>query len=67
MLPKMKKLQTNYKLTNDIQLVVNEEYKQHICLIELGENCSGILKHWGSKKEIIAELKDIINKLEDFI
>ncbi len=59
----MKKLQTNYKLTDNVQLVVNEEYKKHICLIEFGENCSGIMKYWGSKEEIIAELQEIINKL----
>ena len=61
----MKKIQTNYQLTDNVQMVVNEEYKEHLCLIEFGENCSGILKHWGSKKEIIAELKEIINKLEE--
>lgn len=62
----MKKLQTNYKLTEDIQLVINEEVKDNICLKEYGENCSGILKHWGSKRNIIKELKNIISELEKF-
>ena len=60
----MKKIQTIYKLTENIQLVQNEEYKEHICLIESGENCSGILKHWGNIDEIIVELTEIIKKLE---
>jgi len=62
----MKKIQTNYKLTENVQMVVNEEFTEHICLIEYGENCSGILKHWGSKSEIISELKEIISQLEKF-
>jgi len=62
----LKKIQTNYKLTNNIQLLVNEEFKEHICLIEYGESCSGILKHWGSKEEILTELKKIISELEKY-
>ena len=60
----MEKIQTNYKLTDNVQLVVNEEFQEHICLIEYGENCSGILKHWGSKDGIINELTEIIDKLK---
>ena len=60
----MKKIQTIYELTKNIQLVQNEEFKEHISLIEFGEPCSGILKHWGSIKEIKKELESIIIGLE---
>jgi len=60
-------MQTTYQLTNKIQLIHNEEYKEHICLVELrginGEPCSGILKHWGSKDELIEELKEVLAEL----
>ena len=62
----MRKIQTIYKLTDDIQLVQNEEFKEHISLIEFGEPCSGILKHWGSKTLILKELNEIIAKLENY-
>lgn len=62
----MKKIQTTYELTKNIQLVQNEEFKEHISLIEYGEPCSGILKHWGSKTEILRELNEIIAKLEAY-
>lgn len=60
----MKKIETRYKLTNNVILVQNEEYTPHINLVEYGENCSGILKYWGTKEEIINELQEIINKLK---
>jgi len=62
----MKKLQTTYQLTNDIQLIKNEELGDHICLINFGETCSGILKYWGTKEKIIKDLENIIKKLKSF-
>lgn len=61
----MKKISTTYRLTDEVQMIVNEEFPDHICLINYGEACSGILKHWGTKKTIIRELEDIIKKLKD--
>ena len=62
----LKKIQTNYMLTENVQLVVNEEYPENICLIEYGENCSGVLKRWFNKSEMIKELKQIICALENY-
>ena len=60
------KIETRYALGMNCQLIVNEEVKDNMCLVDLGEPCSGILKHWGSKKQLINELKLIIKELEDF-
>ncbi len=61
---KFKKIQTIYRLTENVQLIQNDEFDNHICLIEYGEPCSGILKHWGSVNELIKELRNIADKLE---
>ena len=59
----MYKIQTIYKLTENVNLIHNEEFKGHICLTEMTEPCGGILKHWGTKKELIAELHEILKEL----
>lgn len=64
----MKKLSTTYQLTEYVLVTVNEELKEtieHISLHSYGEPCFGILKHWGSKAEIISELETIIKKLKE--
>lgn len=61
----MKKIQTIYELTPTIKMVVNEEFEDHICLIEYGDTCSGIMRHWGVKKDIIDELMEVVKKLEE--
>jgi len=62
----MKKLSTTYNLSTYTLLTVNEEVKDHMSIHDYGEPCSGILKHWGSKSELIKELKEIIMLLEEF-
>jgi hypothetical protein len=62
----IKKLETRYSMGNCYQLVVDEETKDHFSIIEFGESCSGILKHWNCKKGFITELKQIIDFLEKF-
>jgi hypothetical protein len=62
----MKKITTIYQLTENVQLVQNEQFN-HISLVEYGEPCSGILKHWGTKAEILRELNEIIAKLENYV
>ena len=61
----MKKIETRYVLTDNLYLIINEEVKDHMCLVEFGEPCSGILRHWGSQDDLVVELKKIIEKLED--
>jgi len=60
----MKKTQTVYKLTENVMMTVNEETGDHISIHDYGEPCSGIVKHWGTKKEIIKELESIITALK---
>lgn len=60
----VKKTMTTYSLGNNHQLLVNEEYPDHMCLIEYGEACSGVLKHWGSRKQLVTELKLLVEYLE---
>lgn len=61
----MKKTSTTYSITSDTLLTVNEQFSSHISIHSYGEPCSGIIKHWGTKEEIITELKTIINALEN--
>jgi hypothetical protein len=60
----MKKIQTIYKLTDSVNIVHNEEYPEHYSLTEFNEPCSGIIKHWGTKEALIAELEWIVKKLK---
>lgn len=59
----MKKAHTMYSA--DIRdgiamLTVNEEVDDNVSLHEWGEPCSGILKHWGTHRELINELGQYI-------
>ena len=59
----MKKVQTIYS-NHNFCIAVSEETDNHISVYEGIEPCSGVLKHWGSKEELIKELKDIIKEVE---
>ena len=60
---KLKKIQTTYNI-NNLCITVNEEYPDHISVHEYGEPCSGVLKRWVSKEEIIKELENIIKAIK---
>jgi hypothetical protein len=62
----MIKIETKYAISSDYQLIVSEEVKNHMSIVEYGEACSGILKHWGSKEKLIGEMKHLITLLEKF-
>jgi hypothetical protein len=62
----IKKIQSSYSLGNNFVLHVNEEFPDHMSVTEFGEPCSGILKHWGSKRQLIGELKSLVIFLEGF-
>ncbi len=65
----MKKVTTTYvsseKSLKAILITVNEEVKDHISIHDYGEPCSGILKHWGSSKQLIKELESIIKAIKE--
>ncbi len=62
----MKKIQTTYtsKTFEGLTITVNEETTDHISVHTYGEPCSGILKHWGTRAELIGELKLIIEAIK---
>ena len=60
----MKKLETRYALTNDVQLIVNNESTGVVSVVQYGEACSGILKHWGTPKQLTKELRQIADLIE---
>lgn len=64
----MKKLSETYQLIENkrwsVQMTINKELGDHVSIHEFGEPCSGILKHWGSKKDLIKELENIIEELK---
>ena len=60
----MKKASTTY-YNNTCHITVNEEVKDHISVHDGGEPCSGLMRHWGSKKEIIKELEEIIEAIKN--
>lgn len=62
----MRKINTQYLLTRDTLLTVNEQHPDNMSIHDYGESCGGIMKHWGSKKQLIKELQEIINALEKF-
>ncbi len=65
----MKKIHTTYevKLKNKdtVYITENNEVGDYLSIHSL-EPCEGVLRHWGSKSALIAELKEIIKALEDF-
>lgn len=60
----MKKSQTTY-YNNNFCVTVNEEVKDHISVHDIGEPCSGVLRHWGNKKQLIKELREVIKEIEN--
>ena len=60
----MKKHQTTY-ICKYCQVTVSEEAKDHISVCDYGEPCSGVLRHWGTKKELISTLQNIIKEIEE--
>lgn len=61
------KTQTTFAVerTNFI-LTANEEAKPYVSIHEYGEPCSGVLKHWGTPEELIAECEHIIKILKAY-
>jgi len=59
----MKKVLTTYSNT-EFSISVNEEYPEHISVHQFGEPCSGILKHWGTRADIIKELEAVIRAVK---
>lgn len=59
----MKLVSTTYASDN-FSITVDEEVQDHISVHEYGEPCSGVLKHWGSKAELIEELEEIIGAIK---
>jgi hypothetical protein len=59
----MKKVQTTYQGQYGTYHV-SEEVKNHLSVTSFGEPCSGVLRHWGTKEELINELNGIIKELE---
>jgi len=54
------KVKTQYAVERtDFILSVNEEFP-HISVHEYGDPCSGVLRHWGTPEELIAECELII-------
>jgi len=45
--------------------VASEEVKNHVSVCSL-QACDGILRHWGTPKDLIAELKQVIEVLENY-
>ena len=60
----MKKLETRYELTADTQLIINHESVDCISVVNFGDPCSGMLKQWGTRKEIIKKLRQIADLIE---
>lgn len=66
--PILRKSQTTYyTLLGErmVSIAVNEEVGDHYSVFEYGEPCSGVLKHWGTKNQLIGELKDLINIIKE--
>ena len=63
----MKKITTEYVLLDNdnwsVYVTVDEQEKR-ISLHSLGEPCNGILRHWGTKEELIIELNAIVESLK---
>jgi hypothetical protein len=67
----IKKTQTTYTFYvrrnedyDAYDLVVSEETPDHVCVCTV-EPCDGVLRHWGTRKELVDELKQIISVLEN--
>ncbi len=65
----MKKVHTTYevrlKSMNTVYIEKSETHGDHLSLYSV-DPCDGILKHYGSKSALIAELKEYIIILENF-
>jgi hypothetical protein len=66
----MKKTSTTYSTvdTGDsrvINITINEEYPAHISVHDYGEPCSGFLKHWGTREQLIRELEKTIEAIKE--
>lgn len=63
----MKKVQTVYvSKDHKFNIAVNEEFKDHLSVYSGFEPCSGLVRHWGRKDEIIKELEGIVEVLKKF-
>ena len=57
----MKKIQTTYFDSNsNLCLTINNDVEDSISIHEFGEPCSGILKYWGKRKNLIDNLEKAI-------
>ncbi len=67
----MKKISTTYSVTNlsrarSFEITVSEDVGfKHVSVHDGGEPCSGILRHWGSPKDLISELEEVIEALKE--
>lgn len=50
-----------------LMITVNEEVKDHISIHEYGEPCSGIIKNWGTPKQLIKQLEEAIDAIKELI
>jgi hypothetical protein len=61
----IKKASTTYYVhlksrQDTVCITVNEETPDHMTIYDGVEPCSGILRHWGTRKELRAELEELI-------
>ena len=62
---KIKKAFTSYYVhlksrPDTVHVQINEETPDHISVYDGFEPCSGVLKHYGTREELIKELEEII-------
>lgn len=62
----LKKVLTTYA-NQEFCISINEEFKNHMSIHDGGEPCSGVLRHWGTKQELIKKLKSIIDSLNEIV
>ena len=65
----MKKISTTYSCLakngyRNWYITVSDDNADHLSVHNI-EPCDGVLKHWGTKKELIDELKEIIKSIEE--
>lgn len=65
----MNKIETKYLLVENQRwsVYLTESHESDIkrySVHEIGEPCSGVLKHWDTKENLIKDLQKIISKLE---
>jgi len=63
----MKKIYTVYAANKagGAFITVAEDTQDHISVHDYGEPCSGVLKHWGTRAELIKELEGIIRAINE--